>query len=247
MQVADLTIISRGEPPALIDKPNKSTINLLSILLNSGYFNDFVASFIDKYALEQQDIKPNLNNVINELENCYRYPEISTVVDVLGLSSDFIPDFYLLTKYKAFRDIGSYFTINYRSTVWHLKIDSEEAIRDKRELSGIIFKSKVSKKEMLNWVNENWEWIEPNMAELPVNPFVVTDFKDIELASEIYDLNKQGKKPKEILDTLSDKYQDNQQIYDNLSLELVKNKLKRFKNLLKEREPLFQKTEIRYE
>lgn len=41
------------------------------------------------------------------------------------------------------------------------------------------------------------------MAELPVNPFVVTDFKDIELASEIYDLNQQGKKPTEILDILS--------------------------------------------
>ena len=247
MQVADITIISRGIPPELIEKPNKSTINLLSILLNSRYFNDFVTSFIDKYAIEQEDIKPNLSKVINDLNTCYKYPEIATVVDVLGLSSDFIPDFYLLAKYKAFRDIGNYFTINYRSTVWHLKIDSEEAIRDKRELSGIIFKNKISKKEMLNWVNENWEWIEPNMAELPVNPFVVTDFKDIELASEIYDLNKQGMKPKEILDTLSDKYQDNQQIYDNLSLELVKNKLKRFRKLLKEREPWFQKTEIRYE
>lgn len=247
MQIADITIISRGEPPELIEQPNKSTINLLSILLNSRYFNDFVTSFIDKYAIEQEDIKLNLSKVIHDLENCYKFPEIGTVVDVLGLSSDFVPDFYLLTKYRAFRDIGSYFSINYRSTVWHLKIDSEEAIKEKREISGIIFKNKVSKREMLNWVNENWEWVEPNMAELPVNPFVITDFKDIELASEIYDLNIQGMKPTQILKSLSTKYQDNQQIYDTLSLELVKNKLKRFKNLLKEREPWFQKTEIIYE
>ncbi len=233
MQIADITIISRGEPLELIEKPNKSTINLLSILLNSRYFNDFVTSFIDKYAIEQEDIKPNLSKVIDDLKNCYKYPEIGTVVDVLGLSSDFIPDFYLLAKYSAFRDLEYYNSLIYRSSKWSVKVNADDDIKQNREFGGLIFYNRVSKSEIHNWIDDNWEWLEPNMAELPVNPFVVTDFKDIELASEIYDLNKQGKKPTEI--------------YDNLSLELIKNKLKRFKNLLKEREPWFQKTEIRYE
>ena len=56
------------------------------------------------------------------------------------------------------------------------------------------------------------------------------------LEEAIKDRIKKGKKPKDILEEISKKYENNIEIYDLLSKEYIKNKLSRFKKLLKREE-----------
>jgi len=264
MLISDITLISSGFSPGLVEKPNKNTTNLLSILLNSKYFNDFVHIFLSKHDIEIKDTKPIIEAIQDEMhnigENDYYdnyekftnkwkedlqdqgIKEIEEIVSNLGLPINFEFDIYLLLKYRAFRELEHYPLIRYHPTKWHLKVHLEKDVVTRKEYSGITFNHQVSKKELHKWIDENWRYLKSSMElYLPVSPIITTDFKDIEVSSEIYSLYSEGKKPSEILIILSKKYEDNIDIYDTLSLEFIKNKIRRFRNLLKNKEAQLEK------
>lgn len=262
MTISEVTIISREFPPKVVEKPNNNTKNLLSILLNSEVFNDFVSGFVglngdirklisdlnSQLDLGSENFSDTYHKLQHEWYKREISPEIKELVASLGLPLEFEIDIFFLLNYKAFRDLVNYPNIRCYTSSVSLMVNSKEFFEEKRDSMGILLMHQLPKNDLIKWIDENWdEYLYPYSLDLPVYPVIKTDFQDIEVASEIYNLNKQGKKPTEILEILNEKYVDNIEIYDSLSIEFIKNKLKRFKKLLVDKEKQLQPTEIEYD
>lgn len=267
MTISEVTIISRGFPPTLVEKPNINTVNLLSIVLNSQVFSDFMDTYLQHST--NNDIKEVVKSINEKLSgwdsNYFEksrkletefYPkniskEIIDLVSSFGLPKEFELDFYLLLNYKAFRDITKYPDIQFYSSSVHMMVKSKEFFERNIDTESIVLTHQVSKNELIKWIEDNWEeYLFGSILKLPVSPVIKTDFKDIGISSEIYNLHKLGRKPSEILNILSEKYKENEEdkeIYDLLSLEFINNKIKRFKKLLSKQQKILQPTEIIYE
>ena len=268
MHLADITIISTRFPPTIVEKPSDNTIKFLTVLLNSSYFTDFINQFIDKNKIQKQDIKSviqHLNDTLDSAEaskiydigavysdleeewfkgyNSYK-KDIDTFVYDLGLPHILGFNIALLAEFNAFSDIYYYPDIEYANNTKTALGTLYSNWENEKPSNAIILGHEVSKNKLINWIENNWNRIYESMkTNLPKSPVINTDFKDIELTDEIYQLHLQGLKPTKILDTLSSKYENietKQDIYEKLDLEFVKNKIRRFKRLLTKKLPEFE-------
>lgn len=268
MHLADITILSTGFPPTIVEKPSDNTIKFLTVLLISSYFTDFINHFTNKNKIQKQDIKPviqHIKDTLNSAEiakidyigavysdleeewykgyNSYK-KDIDTFVSDLGLPHILGFNIALLAEFNAFTDIFYYPDIEYSENTKLALGILYPNWENETPSSAVIMGHEISKSTLISWIENNWNRIAESMKNnLPKSPVINTDFKDIELTDEIYQLHLQGMKPTGILDTLTLKYvniESKQDIYEKLDLEFVKNKIKRFKKLLIKKLPEFE-------
>lgn len=258
MKLSDITIITSGTPPKVVDKPSKETTTFLTFLLQSQVFNDFVDRIRGdkKDVYEKRSIDIVIDSMTKDLEGLYGedkedrlilleeklnnlYEDSSSATQylakILNLPFSMGFDFFLLIELNAFRDLKdpSYpKQFLYLKNIWG-SFDPDALDDSSNFIQAIGFQYAPDKRELLNWIDENWDSFQENMKLLPKSLFITTDFKDLELAEEIYQLYKSGLTPTKILNTLVEKYNEYEDsiILDKLSLDFVKRKIKRFKKL----------------
>lgn len=267
IKVSDITIITSDLPPEVVKKPNKETTNLLGLLLSSDYFNDFVEYFLTESetpVLSIDDFIKQLKEKFQKSENTtdeeyiestkagFEYlkntrsilfepyeKEFYEFVSLLSLPTYFAWDIFLLIQFRAFRELD---TENYPDIVYLPTLsDIASATKQNNEYyvsSALLIQHQLPKKDLIRWIEENWEDIDLDMKEyLPQSPLKDTYFHDMGLTAEMYSLLKQGNSPTQILKKLeikysTGKYSNDTEIYDKLSLDYIKNKLSRYKKLI---------------
>ena len=128
MKLSDITIITSGTPPKVVDKPSKETTTFLTFLLQSQVFNDFV----DRIRRDKKDVyeKISIDIVIDsmtrdleglygedkedrlilleeKLNNFYEDSASATqhLAKILNLPFSIGFDFFLWIELNAFRDL----------------------------------------------------------------------------------------------------------------------------------------------
>lgn len=79
----DITIITSNIPPEVVRKPNKETINLISFILSSDYFNEFVESFLaetidsDVCTRKQAKLKKDIQDLESRIIKLDKSPKVT--------------------------------------------------------------------------------------------------------------------------------------------------------------------------
>ncbi len=245
------------------------TKNILSVVLNNENFirlfrNKKQQIFIDwnskkhkftkkKILQEKEDLGGDLKSFFISLAEAYSLPR------------EFAFHLYILAKYNAFPNISDKDFPLLKFVLYENEIkkvlDKNRIVSDQfkyegkkykvaQDVGALLFYNSITKKELLAWIDKNWDEIKPKINKLPKTPFKAWGFQDVELTEEIYKLSN-NHTLKEVCDILTEKYKNHDEIVDKVSSESwVKTKLKRYKkhiktidNFLKENKQLKTLTE----
>lgn len=67
MQLPDITFVSLGFPPTLVEKLDNNIVNLVTVLLHSKFFNDSITAYIRNNNIQQTSIKLVIDKINNQL------------------------------------------------------------------------------------------------------------------------------------------------------------------------------------
>lgn len=141
------------------------------------------------------------------------------------LDSSFITQFFLLIAFNAFLNIKRepffYFT-DIKEDLLH------EVSNMKQPFAALLFYEQVSKRQLINWIDENWDFMAGLLKNLPKTPSDKSSL--LILGKAIYELREHRKMQyKEIAEYLMDKYPED----DRVSYEAwVKETYNRYKKKL---------------
>lgn len=118
--------------------------------------------------------------------------------------------FFLLIAFNAF--------INFhRDPQFLFLVDQEDIVNEiqgskKSPIGALIFFEQTSKRALINWINLNWEDMQDRVEKLAKTPSVRST--NLSIAEEIHKLRGEGKKYAQISTLLSEKYPDDNRVYD---------------------------------
>lgn len=220
MKLADITIIDSGQVELIrCKKPSKVTLSFLSSLINNPDFVRELSVIADEYGVAKAHPIEEYKTLCNDPDGFYDFMKgsLDGIMARFNLPGHYRYSMFLLVVFRAFIDIPE----DERSDIVYLEHPGEiarftEGLEDNLEqISAIALGSQCTKRELIDWINENWDEIEPKMKEvLPVRPKKGKVYKNVSLAQEAYEMRKDGNTYNEISDILTDKYPDNPNVSD---------------------------------
>lgn len=227
MKLEDITFLNSDYP---IFKhtvsPSKVTLSLLTSLFNLSDFVEELDAIIDEYGIREPHDISELDTNFKNVSAWYKFMRDSfdPIMLQFNLPEVYRYRFFLLVQFHVFIDIpedaesGFIYIENVGEIARYIK-----ELEDAPEQSGAIMISNVcSKKELINWINANWDEMQKYMKdELPVRPKAGKVYKNIAIAQEAYELKKTNKSYEEISDILMEKYPENQAVCDPVLLKTI--------------------------
>jgi hypothetical protein len=231
MKLEDITIIDFDFPPyPIADKPSNLTMAFLSSIIHSPYFKSELKYFREEYLISDQGL--SIDHLRKTFQpDLYEFMkwELKYLLFYYDLSFQFMRSLYFLIVFNAFVDItednfSSILYLENPSDVSKVTSEPEEPIET---FSAILFYHKMSKNQLLSWLEINWDKIYKSMDYyLPSLPADGNKFENIEISDKILALSKKKYPIKKICDLLSKEYPENENVIDE---GWVKNKLSRYK------------------
>ena len=234
MKLGDITILSSDLPPfEVMKKPSPLTLSFLSSIIHSSHFNEEMERFYEETASFYPNFKSEglYSKFAFELYKQCK-PDLEFIVQFYDLPSIFTYQFFILFCFHLFIDLSLYedLALEFVPTPSDLSEIVKCAEQDEENVSAIVLNSKVTKKALHDFIDNNWKEIDNGMEQyLPIFPRL-DKFTNIGVSDDIYTLHKEGKTIKEIADILCEKYPDDDYFLDE---GWIKNKLSRYKKRTK--------------
>lgn len=199
-------------------EPTENTRNFLSAILQDSYFIEELKNLREDYPYN-----PNVSitdlNILKEnhsLSDLYEHMKVDLtgLVAYFHLPHPFVFNFMLLIKFNMFINLLEEPYIDFKSSPSELSKLLEFAEDQWFNVMAITIESKCTKEDLHKWIDENWEYISPEIKELPEIPKFKKGYKNMEIGQEIHKLKKEGKNIEEIMDSLSIKYPDRDEVND---------------------------------
>lgn len=227
MKIDDITFL-HADYPIVKNKvvPSKVTLSLLSSLLNISDFVEQLDEIIDEYSIREPWPISEFDNNFKNVNEWYNFMKDS----FNGIMIQFqLPEVYrfrlfLLVQFHVFIDIpnNEESPINYIPNVYEIDQFLHHMGDDCEQVGAIMISSKCTKKELFNWINQNWDDIEKDMEkELPIRPKAGKVYKNVMIAHQALELQKEGKTSLEISDILMNKYPTNETVKDPTRLKTI--------------------------
>lgn len=259
LKVSDITILSRAEVPfTRSEQPSTNTITFLHTLFENEYFQnlyiylreecitqqvgvEYLIYDIDKETEDINELEENIHVHFDQLSKVYDFyklnkGDINEIVYTFDLPTSMSYNFFLLLAFNAFIDLTE---PEYPEILWleqptQVLDQYKDAEENEYNFSAITFKHQVTKQQLKNWIDQNWHYIEKEMAYLPQNPLFDSRIHDIKLVSRVYDLHKQGRNNTEIIETLLNEVteSDYDSLVDKITDDWINNKKSRFQKIL---------------
>jgi hypothetical protein len=174
-----------------------------------------------KLTPQTQYVKPML--IINKMVK-----DLNNISNHYNLPETFPMNFFFLISYNAFPSFNSSKVWGV-SFAWNKRMILDKARRSDVEFGALIIESKISKNELINFINKHWFMIKDSMDKhYPKFPVSGIRSKNIEISDQIYNLHKAGKSIKQILDILEKIYP----LDDRITEQWISLNIRRFSNKL---------------
>lgn len=233
MKLSEVTILRRETYPFEVEKsPSKSTLSFLSSLIHSKYLNEEIED--SRLTSQGADMSPKklTMQMVSAYEDAH-LDDLRHITRVYELPESFSLQFALLLGFHMFIDLfpSSDFNLYYLENSAEILERMREIEKDElQNIGAIMLEHRVTKEQLIDYINGNWDEISEQMEALPNYPRM-DKFTNIALSEEIYNLHLQGKPVSKIADILSKKYPDNELLWDE---GWIKNKLSRYQKRIKE-------------
>lgn len=236
MRLSDITILKADHFPFIPEKkPNKYTLSFLSLVIHSKKFNSLLEDLEEEliYTKRNYSYKDLRKEGVMDLFNWVKNT-IQGYTTSFGLPHDFLWQIFILVYFHSFRDFDEVDPANIHYAATPAEIS--EILRDAEEeatqnIGALIFFNKVTKEQLHQYIDNEWESINKDMDWLPIFPTDGSNFKDFYITDDIYVLDKSGKTFDEIIEHLSNKYPNNAYTFDE---SWIRNKLSRYKKRIEE-------------
>jgi hypothetical protein len=224
MNLKDITYLKSINPITVLKTPpSKKTTLFLAMIMQDEKLYSFIQAMRQQYNFPDQDITkfvgkdPEEISIISEivLQPLQMFSDV--LCATLGITADFKIQMILLIFFNAFIDLEyfeGFITKPIDFILGKKKIAS--ALHDySYEIGAIIVPFNTSQNKLTQWIKKNWSKIEKQMEDLPVGPYQLGEFKNIELSLEIIKLKDDEKLTfSEIASSLFKKYPDDGRVAD---------------------------------
>jgi hypothetical protein len=214
-----------------VASPNNATISLLTALIGSPDFKTFVDNMRDEGAfpivlesLRLEEIEYSRKSFDSDLIFIHGMLAEGELWDGLALGIQY------LIMYNIFPqlDPNDFPDISFLPTNADFARFANDYSSDPMRVSGVVFSHRVTKNELTEWINRNWEEIEAGFDDyLPESPILRDKHSNIALLDEIYQRHNAGDSIRKICDELTSKYPDHPNLGD---YAWVNNKIARYKD-----------------